>query len=62
MAVQVDDGGGSMLSKKIQDLGVSVHTQKNTQNIGDGDTAIHKMSFADGEELETDIIVFLSRY
>jgi nitrite reductase (NADH) large subunit len=58
MAVQVDDGGGNMLSKKIQDLGVSVHTQKNTKNIGDGDTAFHKMSFADGEELETDIIVF----
>ena len=58
MAVQVDDGGGKMLSKKIQDLGVSVHTQKNTQNITDGDTAFHKMSFADGEELETDIIVF----
>ncbi len=58
MAVQVDDGGGNMLSKKIQDLGVSVHTQKNTQNIGDGDSAFHKMSFADGQELETDIIVF----
>ena len=58
MAVQVDDGGGNMLSKKIEDLGVSVHTQKNTQNIGDGDTAFHKMSFADGGELETDIIVF----
>ena len=58
MAVQVDDGGGNMLSKKIQDLGVSVHTQKNTQNIGDGENAFHKMSFADGQELETDIIVF----
>jgi len=58
MAVQVDDGGGAMLRKKIQDLGVSVHTQKNTQNIGDGDNTVHKMSFADGEELETDIIVF----
>jgi len=58
MAVQIDDGGGQMLRKKIQDLGVSVHTQKNTQNIGDGDNTVHKMCFADGEELETDIIVF----
>jgi len=58
MAVQIDDGGGAMLRKKIQELGVSVHTQKNTQNIGDGDTCVHKMSFADGEALETDIIVF----
>jgi len=58
MAVQIDDGGGAMLRKKIQDLGVSVHTQKNTQNIGDGDKTFHKMSFADGEVLDTDIIVF----
>ncbi|MDP7593608.1 MAG: nitrite reductase large subunit NirB [Litorilituus sp.] len=58
MAVQVDDGGGAMLSKKIQDLGVSVHTQKNTQNIAAGESNFHKMSFADGTELNTDIIVF----
>ena len=58
MAVQVDDGGGSMLRKKIEDLGVRVHTQKNTQNIGDSDSANHKMVFADGEELEIDMIVF----
>jgi len=58
MAVQVDDGGGSMLRKKIEDLGVAVHTQKNTQNISDGDKSIHKMTFADGEVLETDLIVF----
>ncbi|MBD2858852.1 nitrite reductase large subunit [Spongiibacter sp. KMU-158] len=58
MAVQVDDGGGALLRKKIEDLGVKVHTQKNTQNIGDGETAKHKLSFADGAELETDILVF----
>ncbi len=58
MAVQVDDGGGALLRKKIEDLGVGVHTQKNTQNIGDGEQHLHKMSFADGAELETDIIVF----
>jgi len=58
MAVQVDDGGGSMLRKKITELGVSVHTSKNTQNISDGDRYYHKMSFADGEVLETDLIVF----
>ena len=58
MAVQVDDGGGALLRKKIEDLGVSVHTQKNTQNITDGDNCFHKMSFADGSELETDVLVF----
>ncbi|WP_372748961.1 nitrite reductase large subunit NirB [Litorivivens sp.] len=58
MAVQVDDGGGKLLRKKIEDLGVSVHTGKNTQQIIDGDSTTHKMCFADGEELETDLIVF----
>ncbi|MDX1504748.1 MAG: nitrite reductase large subunit NirB [Spongiibacter sp.] len=58
MAVQVDDGGGNLLRRKIEDLGVKVHTQKNTQNIGDGENCLHKLSFADGEELETDILVF----
>ncbi|CAA0094854.1 Nitrite reductase [NAD(P)H] [Zhongshania aliphaticivorans] len=58
MAVQVDDGGGTLLRRKIEDLGVSVHTQKNTQHIIDGDDCIHKLQFADGAELETDILVF----
>lgn len=58
MAVQVDDGGGALLRRKIEDLGVEVHTQKNTQNIGDGEHCLHKLSFADGAELETDILVF----
>ncbi len=58
MAVQVDAGGGDILKAKIADLGVGVHTSKNTKQIVDGDTAVHKMEFADGEVLETDIIVF----
>jgi nitrite reductase (NADH) large subunit len=58
MAVQLDEGGGAMLKKKIEDLGVTVHTSKNTSNIGDGDQCFHKMTFADGEELETDIVLF----
>lgn len=58
MAVQVDDAGGRMLRKKIEDLGVSVHTQKNTVEIVDGDEARHRMVFADGTHLETDMIVF----
>ncbi len=58
MAVQVDDGGAEMLRRKITALDVTVHTQKNTQHIIDGDSSTHKMCFADGEELETDIIIF----
>ncbi len=58
MAVQLDEAGGMMLRKKIEDLGVKVHTSKNTTNIGDGEHCFHKMTFADGEELETDIVLF----
>ena len=58
MAVQVDAGGGALLKDKIEALGVSVHTAKETLHIIDGDNGIHRLDFADGEHLETDIIVF----
>ncbi|MBV1932247.1 MAG: nitrite reductase large subunit NirB [Porticoccaceae bacterium] len=58
MAVQVDDGGGAMLRQKIEELGVKVHTSKNTQNIEDGEEHFHKMTFADGDVIETDVLLF----
>jgi nitrite reductase (NADH) large subunit len=58
MAVQVDDVGGQMLRKAIEDLGLVVHTGKNTVQIADGETLRHRMCFADGSHLETDLIVF----
>ena len=58
MAVQIDDGAGAVLRKKIEELGVSVHTQKNTQDIVDGEECIHRMNFADGSHIETDVILF----
>ena len=58
MAVQLDDAGGAMLRSKIEDLGVIVHTGKNTSLITDGEQCVNKMCFADGEELETDIVLF----
>ena len=58
MAVQVDEGGGRVLRSKIEALGVQVHTSRNTVEITDGATARHRMVFADGTHLETDMIVF----
>ncbi|MDA7419135.1 nitrite reductase large subunit NirB [Xenophilus arseniciresistens] len=58
MAVQVDDGGARVLRHKIEALGVQVHTSRNTVEIVDGATARHRMVFADGTWLETDMIVF----
>ncbi|MGZ8163631.1 MAG: FAD-dependent oxidoreductase, partial [Methylobacter sp.] len=58
MAVQLDDAGGAMLRHKIEQLGVIVHTGKNTSIITDGEHCVNKMCFTDGEELETDIVLF----
>ncbi|HFK3156285.1 MULTISPECIES: nitrite reductase large subunit NirB [Citrobacter] len=57
MAVQLDDAGAAMLREKIDALGVGVHTAKATTGIvttADG-LILH---FADGERLETDMVVF----
>ncbi|MGB0468129.1 MAG: nitrite reductase large subunit NirB [Pontibacterium sp.] len=58
MAVQLDEDGGALLRNKIEGLGVKVHTHKNTQLIDDGESTVHRMNFADGEHLETDLILF----
>ena len=58
MAVQLDDGGGQLLRRKIEDLGVSVHTEKNTKEIVAGEECRYRMNFADGSYLETDMILF----
>ncbi|MFA0310269.1 nitrite reductase large subunit [Vibrio splendidus] len=58
MAVQLDDGGGALLRRKIEDLGVQVHTEKATSEIVAGENARYRMNFADGTHLETDMIVF----
>ncbi len=58
MAVQVDEGGGKLLRRMIEELGVKVHTEKNTQIIEDGSERTLKMRFTDGSELETDLILF----
>ncbi|BAO89106.1 nitrite reductase large subunit NirB [Caballeronia cordobensis] len=58
MAVQVDDGGGRVLRGKIEELGVTVHTGKNTLAIVEGESAVNRMNFADETHLDTDMIVF----
>jgi nitrite reductase (NADH) large subunit len=58
MAVQVDDGGGRILRSRIEELGVTVHTQKNTLAIVDGEGGANRIEFADDTCLDTDMIVF----
>jgi len=58
MAVQLDDGGAALLRRKIEELGVGVHTQKATSEIVAGTDSRYRLNFADGSFLETDMVVF----
>ncbi|MFT4820533.1 MAG: nitrite reductase (NADH) large subunit [Candidatus Pseudothioglobus sp.] len=66
MGVQLDIGGSAMLRRKIEALGVIVHTSKATQLIEEtcSEEATKDelprllMKFADGSTLATDVIVF----
>ena len=59
MAEQLDQMGGEQLRRKIESMGVRVHTSKNTLEIvQEGVEARKTMRFADGSELEVDFIVF----
>ena len=58
MPVQIDDAGGNVLRNKIEELGISVHTCKSTTEIVSENGKLVKMLFADGTELETDLILF----
>ena len=58
MAVQLDEGGGKLLRRKIESLDVNVHTEKATTEIVAGEESRYRMNFADGSFLETDMILF----
>jgi len=57
MAVQLDNDGAAMLRRKIEALGVGVHTSKATTEIADTDAG-KVLRFADGSELAADMVVF----
>ena len=63
MTLQVDEAGGAILRRRIEGLGVSVHTGKNTTEVEarvglDGQRAVARLNFSDGSSLATDILVF----
>jgi nitrite reductase (NADH) large subunit len=58
MAVQLDDSAGRLLRRKIEALGAKVHLQRSTKEIVDGAERRHRLVYADGTHLETDLIVF----
>ena len=58
MAMQIDDGGAEILRAKIEALGVSVHTGKNTARIVSRSGRVTEIHFADGGVLATEMVVF----
>jgi nitrite reductase (NADH) large subunit len=58
MAEQLDPLGGKLLRKKIEGMGVAVHTSKNTRQIIDGPSGGKILQFADESQLAVDFIVF----
>ena len=57
MPVQVDAGGGEALRRLVEGLGVSVRLGASTQKIADVPGGL-ELTFAEGDPLETDIVVF----
>ncbi|MEU8892280.1 nitrite reductase large subunit NirB [Streptomyces sp. NPDC048442] len=59
MALQVDEGGGTVLRDKIQELGVTVHTGAGTQTVEtDAEGAVTGMVLSNGATVDTDLVVF----
>lgn len=58
MAVQLDEGGAEMLRRKIEALGVLVHTGKDTREITVGNHGRLRLCFAGGDTLDTDLVLF----
>ena len=57
MPVQVDPGGGEALRRLVEALGVTVRLGASTQQIAEVAGGL-RMSFAEGEDLDVDLVVF----
>ena len=58
MALQLDDAGGAVLRKRIEEIGVVVHTATASREVVGADGRVRALRFADGTELDVDAVVF----
>jgi nitrite reductase (NADH) large subunit len=59
MPLQVDDAGGAVLRRRIEELGVQVHVGAVTREIASGpDGRIVRLVLSEGSELTLDMLVF----
>jgi nitrite reductase (NADH) large subunit len=57
MPLQVDEAGGAMLRRHVEDLGLTVHTGRAAAKIT-GSGQVSQVAFADGGVVRTDLVVF----
>jgi nitrite reductase (NADH) large subunit len=57
MPLQVDEGGGAVLRRHIEALGVSVHTGRACAGLTGGSDGVTAMTFSDGGTLDVDVVV-----
>jgi nitrite reductase (NADH) large subunit len=59
MALQVDAGGGSVLRRTIEEMGLTVHTGvAGTQIVADDAGAVTAMALSDGSHVTADMVIF----
>jgi len=59
MPMQVDETGGAMLSRHVEDLGVRVHRGARTEAVTtDSQGRVARLVLADAEPIDTDLVVF----
>ncbi|WP_171168212.1 nitrite reductase large subunit NirB [Streptomyces sp. I05A-00742] len=59
MAAQVDDGGGAALRRKVEQLGVTVHTGVGAGSVEAGpDGTVHRVTLSDGTAVPCGLVVF----
>jgi nitrite reductase (NADH) large subunit len=56
MPRQIDDAGSHVLAHKLSQLGITIHTGKNTTRI-DGNGKLEGLSFTDGSSLSVEMLV-----
>jgi nitrite reductase (NADH) large subunit len=57
MNAQLDDAAGAILRRSVENIGIAVHTGKSTQRVLTEHGCITGLAFADGSEIECDMLV-----
>ena len=59
MALQIDEGGASMLRRKVEALGITVHAATAMASLtADADGCVSQVEFADGGSIGAELVVF----